>query len=67
MPKVRERIDAWLGIVYCEKTAEPWQRQEQIGEWGNCCLRIGSFVFFGDRDMLAEIEASLARPVPARG
>jgi hypothetical protein len=63
--KSRERIDAWKDTVYCERLAEPWLRQEQIRQWGDCCLQIGSFVFFGDRDMLAEIESSLARP--ARG
>jgi hypothetical protein len=65
--KVRECIDAWRGAVYCEKVASAMQRREQVKEWGDCCLQIGSFVFFGDRDMLAEIASSLAQPAPSRG
>jgi hypothetical protein len=66
-PKVRENIDAWRGTVYCEKMAKPWQRREQVQAWGDCGLQIGSFVFFGDPEMLVEIECSLARSSPARG
>jgi hypothetical protein len=61
VPKLREHIDAWRGAVYCEKASAPWRREEQLRDWGDCCVYIGPFVFFGDRQMLAEIEASLAR------
>jgi hypothetical protein len=59
-PKVREHIDAWRGAVYCEKASTPWRREEQMRDWGDCCVYIGPFVIFGDRSMLAEIQTSLA-------
>jgi hypothetical protein len=58
--KLREHLDAWRDAVYCEKAPTPSRREEQMRDWGDCCLYIGPFVFFGDRDMLAEIQASLA-------
>src|SRR5258707_427485 len=37
-PKVRERIDAWKGTVYCERVYQPGRRDLQIIIWGDCCL-----------------------------
>jgi hypothetical protein len=58
--KVRENIAAWRGAVYCERAPGPVRREEQMRDWGDCCLHIGPFVFFGDREMLAEIRTSLS-------
>jgi hypothetical protein len=30
--------------------------------WGDSCLQLGPFIFFGDAALLAEIEESLATP-----
>jgi hypothetical protein len=65
-PKTTESLDDWRGTVYCESMATP-NRQEQIGLWGDCCLRLGKFVFFGDPAMLVEIGAALARSAPPAG
>jgi hypothetical protein len=53
LPKVRDKIDLWRGTLYCERQQQPDARAEQIELWGDCCLVIGPFVFFGDRELLA--------------
>jgi hypothetical protein len=61
-PKFPERLDDWRGTVYCEKMGAPALQQGRNQMWGESCLQLGAFVFFGDAALLAEIEESLATP-----
>jgi hypothetical protein len=61
-PRFTERLDEWRGTVFCEKMAAPALQEECNRVWGDGCLQLGSFVFFGDAALLAEIEQSLATP-----
>jgi hypothetical protein len=65
--KLPERIDAWRGTVYCEKMGSPELQEGRNRTWGDCCLQLGAFVFFGDPAMLVEIAAALARSAPTAG
>jgi hypothetical protein len=59
IPKAPEQIGRWQGTVYCERLNQPNSRDQQIPMWGDCCVRIGPFVFFGDRAMLAQLREAL--------
>jgi hypothetical protein len=61
VPKVPECIDRWRGTVYCEQVFDPHTRVQQQRLWGDCCLRAGPFLFFGDRELLGRIRTCLAR------
>jgi hypothetical protein len=58
-------IDRWNGAVYCEECPR-FEARDLEGLWGDCALRAGPFVFFGDRDLLARIQEAL-RDVPPDG
>jgi hypothetical protein len=57
--KVTEKIDTWAGTLYCERLHQPGARALQIELWGDCCLVVGPFLFFGDRELLARASAIL--------
>jgi hypothetical protein len=61
VPKVPECIERWQGTVYCERVFDPATRDQQQRLWGDCCLRAGPFLFFGDRQLLGRIRACLTR------
>jgi hypothetical protein len=58
-------IGQWKGAVYCEECPRVDARDLE-GQWGDCGLRAGPFVFFGDRDLLARIQEALLANPPAR-
>src|SRR5262245_35867860 len=62
LPKIRERIDDWAGTVYCERVNQPGRRDLQIKDWGDCALKVGPFIFFGDRGLLARLRNALRPP-----
>jgi hypothetical protein len=62
LPKSREAIDRWEGVVSCERMFLRGTRDIQMQIWGDCCLQVGSYLFFGDRDLLARIRACLRVP-----
>jgi hypothetical protein len=59
--KAPERIESWRGTVHCGRLTAPQARDVCSALWGDCCLIAGPFVFFGDRELLAEIRAGLSR------
>jgi hypothetical protein len=57
---VPSRVRGWSGVVYCEWGHRNEAREDGLACWGECGLRAGPFLFFGDPEMLAEIRAALA-------
>ncbi len=52
------RIHRWTGVVFCEDCPRLDARNlEVLGT--DCSLRVGPFIFFGDRDLLARIRGAL--------
>jgi hypothetical protein len=62
--KGREQIDRWRGTVYCVMPGQAEELKNQIDSWGDCCLCLGPFVFFGDRQLLGEIRDVLMAGPP---
>jgi hypothetical protein len=59
--KTPERIESWRSTVHCGRVTDPQARDVCSDLWGDCSLLAGPFVFFGDRELLAEIGACLGR------
>jgi hypothetical protein len=60
LSRIPECIDRWQGCLYCERsTTRTGSWDDQVQEWGDCCLVVGPFLFFGDRDLLERIRAAL--------
>jgi hypothetical protein len=55
-----DQIDRWRGVLFCERLNVQDDRTWDLQRWGDCCLVVGPFVFFGDRDLLARVRAALA-------
>jgi hypothetical protein len=62
LPRDPQRIESWSGVVHCERGpgGEDWNAL--IEQWGDCCLVVGPFLFFGDRELLDRIRALLMAP-----
>ena len=59
LPRNERAVAEWRGTVRCER-ALPWEDpMERADMWGPCVFSDGRFVFFGDPDMLREIQAAL--------
>jgi hypothetical protein len=59
LPRYAEAIERWGGTVYCEWSSSPERRAIYFDNEGDYTLAAGPFVFFGDRELLAEIRAAL--------
>ena len=57
--RVCEQIDQWRGTVYCQPYLDPHHMDLQIAMWGDCCLTVPPFLFFGDQELLAAIRQEL--------
>ncbi len=66
LPRVRERIDLWQGTIFCQPFRDPELWDIQIADWGDCCLIVPPFLFFGDRELLAAVLEALDRVSDAR-
>ena len=53
------RMQRWAGVVYCERARRYEHREGVVEGWGDCGLRVGPFVFFGDPALLARIRTLL--------
>jgi len=57
---VVECTPEWRGVVYCERIVIPDNRAADRATWGACSIECGPFLFFGDPELLWQIEAALA-------
>jgi hypothetical protein len=63
LPKSSERIDLWNQTLYCECCPENADLSVQADLWGENCLIVEPFVFFGDRRLLERVQAALDSPL----
>ncbi len=54
-----KQIGDWRGVLYCERISRPATRAQQARLWGDCCLVVGPFLFYGDRDLRARVRKAL--------
>jgi hypothetical protein len=64
LPKDHKQIDLWRGTLYCELGRDGLFMRDDwsalTSQWGDCCLVIGPFLFYGDRELLGRVRAALA-------
>jgi hypothetical protein len=56
LPKAPERAERWQGTLYVERSHNA---DVFVQYWGDCCLVVGPFIFFGDRELLARVRDTL--------
>jgi hypothetical protein len=59
LPKDAKRIREWRGTLYCERVGES-DATHLIEQWGDHCLAVGPFLFYGDAEMLERVRKALA-------
>jgi hypothetical protein len=64
VPKVQEQMHCWSGTLFCLRKASESDWPDRVRFWGDCCLEAGPFVLFGDRELLARVEAALSAFAP---
>lgn len=62
LTKDPRQIARWRGVVYCERP-RPIEAMDLIRQWGEHCLAIEPFLFYGDAELLARIKTALERPI----
>ena len=67
--KDRQKIDLWQGTLHCELWRGTLHRERGLSRddlsdqphlWGDCCLVVGPFLLFGDRELLSRVRAALS-------
>jgi hypothetical protein len=58
LAKKQEWIGRWRGTLYCKRNMGG---EELAYQWGDYHLVVGPFLFFGDPELLARVQAALAR------
>jgi hypothetical protein len=63
LSKDPRRIAEWRGILYCERLGgrDP---SGLMSQWGEDCLVAGLFLFYGDRELLAQVRTVLSDFAP---
>jgi hypothetical protein len=64
LTKDPKRIQDWCGTVYCERVgvSDP---KHLLDQWGEHCLAVGPFLFYGDAHLLELVRAALSEYVPS--
>jgi hypothetical protein len=57
------RIEEWRGTLYCERVGEG-DASHLIEQWGDHCLAVGPFLFYGDAELLELVRVALAPLAP---
>jgi hypothetical protein len=59
LPAEPERIADWNGTVNCRLSISGAAGDSPASNWGDCWMRVGPFLLFGDRDLMARIRNTL--------
>jgi hypothetical protein len=59
LPALRERIADWNGTVYYRKSISGDAGDAPDPNAGDCSMRVGPFLLFGDRELMARIRDTL--------
>jgi hypothetical protein len=64
-PRDRSHIDRWRGTLLCERGPAMVDWADLTRQWGDCCLEVGPFLLFGDRELLDRVRAGLSDLIPS--
>lgn len=62
LSKNPKRIEEWRGVLYCERVDN--DPTDLANQWGDLCLVVGPFLFYGDAELRDRVRAALASFVP---
>jgi hypothetical protein len=54
-----DQISQWQGTLYCTQGLGRNAVAELTRQWGDRCLVVGPFLFYGDRELLERVRAAL--------
>jgi hypothetical protein len=60
-----KRIRKWRGTLYCERIGERDVAHFYIEQWGDHCLLVRPFLFYGDPELLERVRNALASIAPS--
>jgi hypothetical protein len=59
LPNDPERRVQWEGTLYCQRGPGGVQWSELTRLWSGCCVVVGPFLLYGDRELLDRVAAAL--------
>ncbi len=60
LPRGRSQVDQWRGTLYCERGPAGGDWADLQRQWGDCCLVVGPFLLYGDRELLGRVRDALS-------
>ncbi len=60
LPRDRSQVGRWRGTLHCERGPGGGDWADLQRQWGDCCLVVGPFLLFGDRELLGRVRAGLS-------
>lgn len=63
LQKDKRRIHDWRGVLFCERVGES-SATHLTDQWGEQCLAVGPFLFYGDTELLHRVRTALTPFAP---
>lgn len=64
LKKDNNRIHEWRGVLFCERVGQS-DASHLTDQWGDHCLAVGPFLFYGDTELLGQVRSALHPYAPA--
>jgi hypothetical protein len=64
LKKDSKHIQEWRGVLFCERVGE-CDVTHLTTQWGNHCLEVGPFLFYGDAELLRQVRDALIPFAPS--
>jgi hypothetical protein len=63
LKKDKKCIHEWRGVLFCERVGES-DTAHFADQWGDQCLTVGPFLFYGDVELLHRVRSALTSSAP---
>ncbi len=63
LKKDKKCIHEWRGVLFCERVGES-DTAYFAEQWGDQCLAVGPFLFYGDTELLHRVRSALTSSAP---
>jgi hypothetical protein len=60
LPRGRAQVGRWRGTLFCERGPSGGDWDDLKRQWGDCCMEVGPFLLYGDRELLGRVRAALS-------